>query len=244
MLQTLNDCRALVKDGYSVGTNYFREADYARQVLPADFDPVSSAMINTFCEVLSALKRFGFKKDESIVIFGCGAVGQSFTHFAKILGLNSIIVCDIDKNKLKIAQKMGADYIINNKGEDVKERVRRICPDGVDYVIDCVGRTQIINQGMELINYNGKICAYGISGNLNMELDWSKAPHNWNLQFIQVPTYKEEASAFTEIVDWIKNGTLVQEDFISQVVDFDNIIEAFELAEQGRAGKIIVKYST
>ena len=237
-----NDYRAIVKDGYKVGEKDFREADYTRQVLPADFDPVSSVMINTFGEVLSAFRRFGFDKHQSIVVFGSGAVGQSFTRFAKILGLSSIIVCDIDDDKLKIAQKMGADCIINNQGEDVKERVRRICPDGVDYVVDAVGYTEIINQGMELIKFNGKICVYGISEDMDMNLDWSKAPLNWMLQFIQLPTYKEEAAAFTQIVDWIKSGMLVQEDFISQVVDFDDVIEAFKLVEQGKAGKIVVRY--
>ncbi|KKK62103.1 hypothetical protein LCGC14_3007700, partial [marine sediment metagenome] len=41
----------------------------------------------------------------------------------------------------------------------------------VDYVVDAVGYTEIIKQGMELIKFNGKICVYGISGDMDMNLD-------------------------------------------------------------------------
>ena len=237
-----NDCRALVRDGYGVGEKGFRESDYTRQVLPADFDPVSSVMINTFGEVLSAVRRFGFDKGQSVVVFGSGSVGQSFTRMAKLLGLGPITACDIDDHKLEIARGMGADCVINCRREDVREIVRRICPDGVDYVVDAVGYTDIINQGMELVKFNGKTCVYGISGDMDMNLDWRKAPLNWMLQFIQLPTYKEEAAAFSQIVDWIRNGMLVQEDFITDVVDFDDVLDAFDLVKQGKAGKTIVTF--
>jgi len=105
-----------------------------------------------------------------------------------------------------------------------------------------VGCTGIINQGMKLIKFNGKICVYGISTDLYMQLDWSRGPHNWSLQFIQLPTYKDEAEALSQVIDWIKNGVLVQEDFITDVVDFDDVIDAFDLVMRGKAGKIIVKF--
>ncbi len=240
----VNDLKALAKDGIRPGTKVFSEseADCTRQIIPPDFDPISSAMINTFCEVLSAFRNFGFQAGESIVIFGCGAVGQTFTRFASISGLSPIIVCDIKEPKLKTAQAMGADNTINSKEEDVKKRVLEICPKGVDYVVDAVGCTGIINQGMKLIKFNGKICVYGISTDLHMQLDWSRGPHNWSLQFIQLPTYKDEAEALSQVIDWIKNGVLVQEDFITDVVDFDDVIDAFDLVMRGKAGKIIVKF--
>jgi len=236
----VGDWRAMAEAGKGPGTPGFSEAYYAQQVIPRDFDPVSAAMIITFREVLSAIKRFGFKENESLVIFGAGPVGLSFTRFAKILGIGPVIVFDILDEKVKEAARMGADYAFNSTVVDVAKEVRRICKDGADYVLDAVGVNSLINYAMELVKYNGKICTYGISPKLNMELDWSKAPYNWALQFLQWPSKLEESIAHNQIIDWIKMGVLNPYDFISDVVDFDNIVQAFKMIEERKAKKKVV----
>jgi len=239
----VGDWKAMVEGGKGPGMPEFSEAYYAQQVVPKDINPVSASMIVTFREVLSAIKRFGFKENNSLVVFGAGPVGLSFIRFAKLLGLGPIIVFDIVEEKLQEAASMGADYTFNSKCKDVREEVRIICPEGVDFVVDAVGFNQLINQGMELVKYNGKICCYGISPKLNMELDWSKAPYNWTLQFIQWPSKLEEAEAHTQILSWIKMGVLNPDDFISDVIGFEGIIDAFKMVEERKAKKkIVIKF--
>jgi L-iditol 2-dehydrogenase/propanol-preferring alcohol dehydrogenase len=111
-------------------------------------------------------------------------------------------------------------------------------------VVDAVGINQLINQAMELIKYNGKICCYGISPKLGMELDWSKAPYNWSLDFIQWPSKKEEGDAHAQIMAWINLGVLNPMDFISDVFDFEHIIDAFKLVEAHKSStkKIVIRY--
>ena len=91
-----------------------------------------------------------------------------------------------------------------------------------------------------MVKYNGKICCYGISPKLGMELDWSKAPYNWTLQFVQWPSKKEESEAHTQIISWIKMGVIRMEDFISDVIPFENVLEAFKMVEERKARKKIV----
>jgi len=212
-------------------------------VVPKDINPIGAAMIVTFREVLSAMKRFGFKENNSLVVFGAGPVGLCFTKFAKLLGLGPVIVFDIVEEKLSEAASMGADYTFNSLSNNVKEEVRNICPEGVDFVVDAVGINQLINQGMELVKNNGKICCYGISPKLGVELDWSKAPYNWSLQFIQWPSKLEESEANTQIINWIRMGVLNPDDFISDVIDFEKILDAFKMVEERKAKKkIVIKF--
>ncbi len=240
---TVWDCRAITEGGKGPGTPGFPEGSYAQQVIPGDMDPVEASMIVTFREVLSAIKRFDFKPNNSLVIFGAGPVGLCFTKFAKLLGLGPVIVFDIVDEKLKEASAMGADYVFNNMKVNTTEEVRKICSDGVDLVVDAVGINQLINLAMELIKYNGKICCYGISPKTSMELDWSKAPYNWTVQFVQWPLKLEEAEAHTQIMSWLKMGVLNPADFISDVVPFENIIDAFRMVEEKRAlKKIVIKF--
>ena len=118
-------------------------------------------------------------------------------------------------------------------------------PEGADYVVDAVGINQLLNQGMRLIKYNGKVCGYGISPKLGMDLDWSDAPYNWQLHFVQFPRKKEEAEAHSQIMAWIAAGALKPSDFISNVFEFDHILDAFGLVEKRLPDtkKVVIRYS-
>lgn len=208
------------------------ECAFAQTVLPDFANPVDASMIITLREVLSSVKRFGIKKGESVVVFGCGPVGLTFIRFMKLLGVGPVIAFDIVDDKLREAAEKGADYAFNSSRQDVKECVKNICPQGVDYVLDAVGILPIINQSMELIRDGGKICCYGISPHCSMELDWSKAPYNWQLQFQQFPSKAEEGACTETIIQWLKEGTIDLKDYISDYFSFDQILEAFEKLER------------
>jgi threonine dehydrogenase-like Zn-dependent dehydrogenase len=124
--------------------------------------------------------------------------------------------------------------VINSKTQDLAAEVRKICPAGVDFTVDAVGKNEIINQSMELLAPYGHICCYGISSETRMELDWSKAPYNWHLDFNQWPSKQEESESHRQVLSWMAAGVLQAEAFISSVYPFERIIEAFEQAEHGR----------
>jgi threonine dehydrogenase-like Zn-dependent dehydrogenase len=242
----VGDAEAYIANGMGPGTPEFSEGYLAQTVIkPTDkVDPVGASMIITFREVLSAIQRFGFKPNENALIFGAGPVGLCFTKFSKLLGLKTVITADIDDEKVYFAGQMGADYTFNSQKCDIKAEIKKMFPDGIDYVIDAVGINQLINEGMELIRYNGKICCYGISPKLGMDLDWSKAPYNWSLDFVQWPSKKEEGDAHSRIMAWINLGVLDPKDFISDVFDFDHIIDAFKLVEERKSStkKVVIRY--
>lgn len=226
----------VVNDPEAYGAKDAPECAYGQTVLPEDIDPVDASMIITLREVLSSIKRFGIKANESIAVFGCGPVGLTFIHFLSLLGVHPIMAFDIIPEKLEEAKKAGADYVFDSKG-NVKECVRSICPQGVDYMLDAVGISALINQGMELIRDGGKICCYGISPNLDMNLDWSKAPYNWGLQFQQFPSKIEEGEATNQILAWIRAGAVDLKDYISDYFRFEDVLEAFEKLEKREIAK-------
>ena len=224
---TVTDAQAQFDDGLIPG-----EFAWAQNVLPEGFDPISSAMIITFREVLSTGKIFGLEANKSICVLGLGPVGLSFVKFAKLQGMGPIIAIDVQDEKLELAKKMGADFTINGKTQDIKETVRGICPDGVDFALDAVVVNAFINTGLEIIKPGAKICVYGISEIQHTEIDWSRCPYNWTLQFNQFPSKKMESEAHRQICAWIQNGVLDPNDFISHVFDFADINEAFDKVER------------
>lgn len=213
------------------------EAYFAQNIVPPDIDPVKAVMIVTFREVRSAIHRFGIKEGEPVLIFGAGPVGLCFIRFCKLLGIGPVICAEIDTVKLNEAKRLGADVIIDSSKSDVISEVRKMYPDGIDNIIDAAGVNALINQAMKMVKYNGKICCYGISPQTSMTLDWTGAPYNWSLLFVQWPSKKEEGMAHGQILEWLRSGELDFDDYISDIVPFDGIIDVFNDLLSGNSKK-------
>ena len=237
------DAKALTEAGYAIGSPPFPDCAFGQSIVPPDVDPVDAVMIITLREVMSSVKTFGIEANQSVVVFGCGPVGMTFIRIMSLMGVHPIIAIDIDESKLETAIANGAAYAFNSNDIDVIQKVREICPGGVDYVIDAVGVLELINMGFRLIRDRGKICCYGISSANSFKLDWTEAPYNWNLCFQQFPSKIEEGEAHAQILAWLRSGAIRLKDYISDYVEFDDIISAFERLERKDIKlKCIVKY--
>lgn len=218
----------VVNDRLAYAVDEIPEAAYAQQIVPDDIDPVDAAMIITLREVLSNIKYFGIKENESVIVYGCGPVGLTFIKFMSLLGIKPIIAVARNEEKKSNALAHGATYALNSKQCDIVKEIRNICPDGAKYVIDAVGSSDIVNQAMEIICDRGEIICYGVLENNQMKIDWSKAPYNWKLNFQQFPYKLDESKAYEQVLKWIRSGDINLKDYISDYFKFDDILGAFE----------------
>lgn len=213
------------------------EASFAQQIVPSDIDPIDAAMIVTLREVYSALKHFNIKSKETIVVFGSGTVATTFIKLLKLIGVKTIIGVARSEEKSQILKKSGAAYVINSNIENIYEKLNQIQPHGVDRVLDAVGSSEIINQGLSLIKDRGEILCYGVPNKNNMNLDWSNAPYNWKLNFQQMPYKQEEGEATDTILKWVRSGDIDLKEYISDYFHFDNVIDAFKKVQNKRVLK-------
>lgn len=201
---------------------------YAQTVLSEDLDPVDAVMIVTFREVLSNIRYFGIKPGDSVVVFGCGPVGSTFIKFLNLYGVEDIIAVDIIDEKLQAVKANGAKYIINSKDDDVTEEVRKLFPNGVDYVVDAIGAPFVVNAAMPLIKDRGTVLVYGVPPVEQITIDFSKADYNWRVIYQQMPRKDEEGAAHEQVMEWINSGQLVIKDFISDYYKFEDSVQAYK----------------
>lgn len=211
---------------YEPGTE--PEAAWGQNIVPEDIEPAEAAMIITFREVYSNIKYFNIKPEQPIVVYGCGPVGLTFIKFLKLAGLGPVITVARNEKKQVNAIKSGADIALNSSQVNVVKTVRKMFPDGVPYVLDCVGSEGVINEAMALICDRGEILCYGVPKSEQIHIDFSKAYYNWKLNFQQFPKKQEEYAVYNEILEWIRTGKLEPEEFISNYYKFDDIIQAFQ----------------
>lgn len=234
------DVKAMMEDGKTRLEDGFNDLYYSQQKIPRGMDAVRGTMLITFKEVLSAVYRFGMRPNASIMIFGMGPVGLSFVRFTKILGLGPIIACDMEANRLDLAREMGADECLNVRTVKPEPWVKDHIPEGLDFIVDAVGVTDLLNQAMNMIKFNGTICAYGISPRSSMNLVWETGPYNWKLHFLQWPTFLEESTTHNQVVNWIEMGVLDPGKFVTHVLPLDRLQEALNLVRERKALKAVI----
>jgi L-iditol 2-dehydrogenase len=101
----------------------------------------------------------GLVAGESIVVTGPGPIGLLGVGVAKALGANPVILTGTRDNRLAIGKALGADHIINVRNEDAVAAVQRLTGgNGVDYVLECAGTEDAINQASQMLNRGGKLC--------------------------------------------------------------------------------------
>lgn len=151
----------------------FGKASYASQVIAnansvipipeaVNFDDAAALPIIylTAYHMLHTVRRI--KAGETVLVHAAaGGVGTALIQLAKIANIHLIGLTSNDK-KAAIITKMGYDYVINYKTENVVERVNKITDNkGVDLIIDCVGGTRF-DENFKMLATLGHVIWYGI----------------------------------------------------------------------------------
>ncbi len=98
--------------------------------------------------------------DSTLLIHSAaGGVGSALLQLAKLAGWCTIGVVG-HPDKVRIAEDMGADIIIDKSNQNLWSEVKKIAPDGLDAVLDGNGYITL-RDGLKHLRANGKLIAYG-----------------------------------------------------------------------------------
>ena len=108
----------------------------------------------------------GFGVGQSVVVQGAGAIGLLAVATAKIAGAGNIISIDMVDERLKMAEEMGADHVIDMRqfktAEDRVAEVKKLTNGlGGDVVIEAVGVPAAFAEGIDLTRRGGKFVEVG-----------------------------------------------------------------------------------
>lgn len=127
--------------------------------IPADLPMTSAALIG--CGVLTGvgavLNRAKVDRGESVVVIGTGGVGLNVIQGARIAGALTIVAVDVNPAKEGVARQFGATHFLTSV-----RGVREILPDGADHAFECVGRTELIRQAVDLLDRHGQAVLLGV----------------------------------------------------------------------------------
>ena len=190
----------------------------------------------------AAINSTGIKPGESIAIFGCGGVGLSAVMGAKLAGAGKIIAVDTLDKKLKMAQKLGADHLIDASVDDPMIKVMELTGGGADYALECIGNVNVMTQAFASIRFGGKLVVVGMAplGSL-----LSIATYEFLLGKTISGTVQGDINPQIDIpryIDMYMNGKLPIDKLITKTYGLDQINEAFEALEKGQVIRSVIKF--
>ena len=98
----------------------------------------------------------------TLVIFGAGTQGCLMLSLARILGYREIAMVDLNADRLAVASRLGAKYLINPREVDSAAEVRRLFPGGADVVIDAHGSQTVRSACVASCRKGGQVMLLGL----------------------------------------------------------------------------------
>jgi NADPH2:quinone reductase len=191
------------------------------------------------------LKKAGLKAGETLVVHGAaGGVGLTAVEVGKALGA-TVIGTAGGPDKVRVALEHGADFGIDYKAEDIRERVKALTGGrGADVIYDPVGGA-VFDASLRCIAADGRILIIGfasgtvpqIPANILLVKNVTVIGYYWGAYRGLAPDMVRESMA--EALDWWAAGRL--RPHVSKVMGLDEAVAAIDMLK-GRAatGKIVL----
>ncbi len=130
---------------------------------PKDLPDEYGALIEPLSCAIHAVERGEIQLGDTVVISGMGPIGLMMLQVAKLKNPGLLIALDTRDFRLEIAQKLGADIVINVAKEDAVKRVKDLTDGyGCDVYIEASGYPKSVPQGLDMIRKLGTFVEFGV----------------------------------------------------------------------------------
>lgn len=172
----------------------------------SDIDFNSSASLA--CSGLTAytaIKKSAAIPGENLVIIGAGGLGLMAVQIAKAITNATIIIMDVDDEKLKEAKKLGADITVNSMSTDPVKAIKDITNGkGCEVLVDFVNNNKTAPTAIEVLRKRGRYIMVGLFGG-SLELNLPLVPLR---AFTITGAYTGGFNDLVELVSLFKAGKI------------------------------------
>ncbi len=195
------------------------------------------ATVDPAANAIHACYRANLAEDDTVCVFGMGAIGLFAVQYAKALGVKQVIAVDVTDEKLVAAKDSGADYMINSRKVDAVEKVKELTGgEGVSVVLEMSGAPVAQIQAVQVAEKMGRVVYLGIS---NAALEYPKEvvdkilrgqitiTGSWNSFSHPFP-----GKEWTEAVRLMSERKLNADKIITHRLELDDVPEVFRKLDE------------
>ena len=206
------------------------------------FDHVSfeeASLAEPLSCVLNGIRNSGVKAGDRVAIVGAGQIGLMLLQVARMLGAKTIVI-DVRSDRLSVAERLGAEHVIDSSATDPVARVRELTAgDGADAVIVAIGSNQAIETGMHLVGPMGTVNLFASSSPpTNVSID-PNLVHSVEVSIIG--SYDKTRGDLQEATRLLDERRIDVKSLITHIYDLEHTADALSAMEKGEGIKLVVK---
>lgn len=164
----LNTCRALSFLGHpkersgALAEFVVMPAENCRP-LPEGMTFVQATLAEPLSIALHAANLAGNLKGQTVGILGSGPIGLGVGLVARQAGAAATFMTDkVEARTRAAAREAGAQWTGNPLDKDIVKAILELVPEGLDFVFECCGRQEAIDQAVDLLKPGGTLVLVGI----------------------------------------------------------------------------------
>jgi alcohol dehydrogenase len=210
--------------------------------LPEELDFVTAASLG--CRFVTSFRAVVDQAQVSagqwVAVHGCGGVGLSAIMIANAFNAR-VVAIDIDDRKLELAERIGAEALINARDLDsVAEEIRDMTSGGAHVSIDALGSIVTCSNSIKCLRKRGKHIQVGLmvgdDRRPGLPMDRVIADE---LEILG--SHGIQAHRYAELLDMIRAGKLRPELLIGETISLEDVlIELPDLNEFKRTGVTVI----
>ncbi|WP_020610969.1 zinc-dependent alcohol dehydrogenase [Sediminispirochaeta bajacaliforniensis] len=179
------------------------------------------------------------KAGDIVLVSGPGAIGLMTLQVAKAHGATVIVSgTDIDVERLGIAQKLGADLVVNVSREKLLDLVGDLTDGrGVDVVFECSGSAPGTRTGLEAVKKYGQFVQIGLAGK-PFEVDFPRICYK---EIKVTGSLGSIWSSWDSAIRLVSTGKVNLKALATHEFKLEDWEEAFRTFEEKKGLKILIK---
>jgi L-iditol 2-dehydrogenase len=209
--------------------------------IPDNLEHEVAALLEPFSCVVRGHRVIHIDTGDTVVILGAGPIGLMHLMLVRNSNPGKVIVSDISWDRLRYAERFGADIVINPNEEDIFSRVREETRGlGADVVIEAVGSPSTWEIAMKLPRKGGKVLLFGgPPKGTTVPLDTYRVHYEEvTIQGSFHLTPEDVLRAFKIIC----SGKLPLKDLITSKARIEDIVNIFERLKEGKEIKVAITF--
>ena len=215
-----------------------RATEQAARRLPDHLPDEAAVFMEPAACVLRGIRRSGLGQEGVALILGSGSMGLLHLLVLKaVLPKVALIVVDLDGDRLRFAEKLGADRVAK-PGPEAADFVRALTSGtGVDAVFDTVGGQKTLDSGLALTRSGGTVVLFAHAP------EGGQASIDLNAVFKSerriVATYSGALDEQREIFEHLADGSLDPSPLVTHRLPLDDFDRGVSLVVDRKALKVL-----
>ncbi len=193
-----------------------------------------AAMVEPACVAYHGARRGDIRATDTVLIIGAGPIGIFCMQSCKALGAKRVFIADKDSERLKLAEALGADGIVDVSQETLSAGLTRLAdgPHSVDVFYDCVGeKGTVLDIIIQLARRGTRIVIVGVLQNgYNIPHLPDFVQHELRLSGTTMYVPQD----YRDMLDLMGKGRIRTKGMITHYFKLAEIQKVFDMIEKGQ----------